>query len=124
MDELNPTGLPQVVEELSGGAVLVSYAYGHGRISQDRVASGSILPSFYGYDCHGDVRLLTDSTSAVTDAYEYDSYGNSVSSTGSTTNVYLYQGEQFDCMRQTNPGQARADFQRAGVSGATSDTFL
>jgi RHS repeat-associated protein len=96
VDEVNPTGLAQVVEEITGSAVQRSYAYGLQRISQDRVVSGSIVPSFYSYDGHGDVRMLTDSTGTVTDTYDYDSYGNVVNSTGSTTNVYLYQGEQFD----------------------------
>jgi RHS repeat-associated protein len=96
VDEQSPTGLSQVVEEISSGAVQRSYAYGLQRISQDRVVSGSIVPTFYSYDGHGDVRLLTDSTGTVTDTYDYDSFGNLINSTGSTPNVYLYQGEQFD----------------------------
>jgi RHS repeat-associated protein len=94
--ELNPTGLPQVVEEIASGAVQRSYAYGLQRISQDRVVSGAAVPSLYSYDGHGDVRLLTDSTGAVTVTYDYDAYGNLINSTGSTPNAYLYQGEQFD----------------------------
>ena len=40
--------------------------------------------------------MLTDITGAVTDTYDYDAWGNIVSQTGSTPNVYLYRGEQFD----------------------------
>ena len=40
--------------------------------------------------------LLTDSTGAVTDRYDYDAFGNLISQTGSTANVYLYSGEQND----------------------------
>lgn len=52
--------------------------------------------SFYGYDGHGSVRLLTDASAAVTDTYDYDAFGNLISRTGSTPNDYLYSGEQFD----------------------------
>jgi RHS repeat-associated protein len=96
VSEVNPTGLSQVVDEIVAGTVQENYTYGLQRISQDRVVSGAIVPSFYSYDGHGDVRLLTCATGAATDTYEYDSYGNLVSSTGSTPNVFLYQGEQFD----------------------------
>ena len=62
------------------------------RISQSQ-ASGTI---FYGYDGHGKVRLLTDSTGAVTDRYDYDAFGNMISQAGTAPNVYLYSGEQND----------------------------
>jgi RHS repeat-associated protein len=32
----------------------------------------------------------------VTDTYDYDAWGNAVNTTGSTPNVYLYRGEQYD----------------------------
>ncbi|MGA2435414.1 MAG: RHS repeat-associated core domain-containing protein [Bryobacteraceae bacterium] len=40
--------------------------------------------------------MLTDPTGAVTDTYDYDAWGNIVSLTGSTSNLYLYRGEQYD----------------------------
>jgi RHS repeat-associated protein len=39
---------------------------------------------------------VTDSSGNVTDAYNYDAYGNLDSQTGSSDNTYLYQGEQSD----------------------------
>jgi RHS repeat-associated protein len=42
------------------------------------------------------VRFLTNAAGTVTDAYEYDAFGNKVASTGTTPNVYLYRGEQYD----------------------------
>ena len=32
----------------------------------------------------------------MTDTYDYDAWGNALNTTGSTPNVYLYRGEQFD----------------------------
>jgi RHS repeat-associated protein len=94
VDDLNPTGLPQVLEEIVGGVVQRTYQYGLERISQTQVTSGTT--SYYGYDAHGDVRFLADSTSKVTDTYDYDAFGNIVGSTGTTPNVYRYQGEALD----------------------------
>src|SRR5208283_3880269 len=53
-------------------------------------------PTIYGYDGHGSVRQLTNSSGAVTDSYEYDAFGNLSNSTGSTPNNYLFAGEQYD----------------------------
>ena len=95
VDEANPTGLAQVVEELSsGGTVQRRYLYGLERIGQTQVATAAT--SFYGYDGHGDVRYLTDVTGKVTDTYDYDAFGNVVGTTGATANVYRYQGEALD----------------------------
>ena len=52
--------------------------------------------SFYGYDGMGSARLLTDSTGTVTDTFDYDAWGNAVNTTGTTPNLYLYRGEQYD----------------------------
>ncbi len=56
VDDLNPTGYPQVVDELTNGAVTRTYAYGLQRIDEDQVISGTWAPSFYGYDGGGNVR--------------------------------------------------------------------
>jgi RHS repeat-associated protein len=96
VDDLNPTGYAQVVEEVTAGAVTRQYTYGLQRISQTQQIANAWTPAFYGYDGGGTVRLLTDSTGTVTDTYDYDAWGNTVNATGSTPNVYLYRGEQFD----------------------------
>jgi len=92
LDDRNPTGYRQVLEEITSGNVQRVYTYGLNRISQSQ-ASGT---SFYGYDGHGNVRILTDGTGAVTDRYDYDAFGSSIQSTGGTPNSYLYTGEQSD----------------------------
>ena len=96
VDDLNPTGYPQVVEELTNGAVSRTYTYGLQRISEAQSINGTWTPSFYGYDGLGTVRQLTSSTGAITDTFDFDSFGNEVHSTGTTPNVYLYRGEQYD----------------------------
>ena len=96
VDDLNPTGYAQVVEEVTNGAVSRQYTYGLQRISQTQQVANAWTPAFYGYDGGGTVRLLTDSTGTVTDTYDYDAWGNTVNTTGSTPNVYLYRGEQYD----------------------------
>jgi RHS repeat-associated protein len=92
VDDANPTGLAQVAEEVVNGAVTRRYVYGLGRISQTQ-ASGT---SYYGYDAHGDVRTLMNASGTVTDTYDYDAFGNLIASTGTTANVYRYQGEALD----------------------------
>jgi RHS repeat-associated protein len=96
VDDLNPTGYAQVVEELTNGAVTRRYTYGLQRISQTQLISSVWTTSFYGYDGFGSVRQLTDPTGAVTDTYDYDAWGNAVNVTGSTPNLYRYRGEQYD----------------------------
>ena len=95
-DDVNPTGLPQVLEETVNGVVQREYTYGLQRISQYQSIEGAWTASFYGYDGAGSVRQLTNTAGVVTDEYEYDAYGNSFTKTGTTPNVYLYRGEQYD----------------------------
>ncbi|NJO07547.1 MAG: RHS repeat-associated core domain-containing protein [Chloroflexaceae bacterium] len=42
------------------------------------------------------MRLLTDSTGAVSDRSEYEAFGTVLRQTGSTTNPYQFTGERFD----------------------------
>lgn len=96
VDDLNPTGLPQVMDELTNGVVTRTYSYGLQRIDEDQIVSGAWTPSFYNYDGGGNVIDLTSSTGNVTDRYEYDAFGNRFTVSGSTPNNYLYRGEQWD----------------------------
>jgi RHS repeat-associated protein len=109
----NLTGYAQVVDELQNGVVSRAYSYGLSLISQRLMANGQGL-SFYGYDGHGSVRFLTDSTGAVTDTYNYDAFGNLLSQTGTTPNNYLFAGEQFDPVLGIYYNRARYYDQRAG----------
>ena len=125
VDTNNLTGYAQVVEELQSGAVTKQFTYGHDLISQ-RIVGGSV--SYYGYDGHGSVRLLTNASGAVTDTYDYDAFGNLISRTGTTDNEYLYTGERFDAnlgfyylrARYMNPSSGRF-FTQDSYEGKSSD---
>ena len=100
VDTNNPTGYAQVLDEIQAGKVTRTYTYGLDRISENQPitsTSGSTWQlSYYGYDGHGSVRYLMNTAGAVTDTYDYDAFGNLISSTGTTPNNYLYSGEQYD----------------------------
>ncbi|MGA9669770.1 MAG: RHS repeat-associated core domain-containing protein [Terracidiphilus sp.] len=96
VDDLNPTGYPQVLDELTGTGATRTYTYGLQRISQDQLVSNAWVLSYYQYDGGGNVRQLTNSVGQVTDSYEYDAFGNSFTKQGTTPNNYLYRGEQYD----------------------------
>jgi RHS repeat-associated protein len=96
IDDLSPTGYPQVVAELVGGQPVRTYTYGLERISELQTVSGTPTASFYQYDGRGTVRMLTSAAGAVTDTYEYDAFGNLIAHSGATPNAYLYRGERYD----------------------------
>jgi RHS repeat-associated protein/uncharacterized repeat protein (TIGR01451 family) len=96
VDDLNPTGYPQVMNEVLGGRLSRAYVYGPARVSETQFQGVSGVPSFYGYDAHGNVRFLTNAAGAVTDTYTFDAFGVRLSGTGSTPNDFLYSGEQSD----------------------------
>jgi RHS repeat-associated protein len=114
IDTLNPTGYAQVVEELQNSSVTRRYSYGLERLSESQFISGTWQLSFYGYDGHGSVRVLTNSAGAITDTYDYDAFGVLIASTGSTPNNYLFAGEQFDPALRIYYNRARYYDERNG----------
>jgi RHS repeat-associated protein len=83
-----------VVAELNASnAVTVSYVLGNGQlISQKR----GTTTSYYLPDIQGSTRALTTPAAAITDTYRYSAFGDIETQTGTTTNSYLYTGQQFD----------------------------
>jgi RHS repeat-associated protein len=120
IDDLNPTGYAQVVEEFENSTLKKQFTYGHKLISQRQISSGTV--NFYGYDGHGSVRLLTDVSGAVTDRIDYDAFGIIVGISGSTSNNYLYTGEQFDTNISSYYLRARY-YNQAQGRFFTKDTF-
>jgi RHS repeat-associated protein len=96
VDDKNPTHIPQVLDELVNGSVTRTYTYGRKRISENQLVGSTWTPSFYGYDGHGNVRFLTNSTGAITDSYDFDSFGMPIRTSGTTANQFLYSGERYD----------------------------
>src|SRR3989440_10274815 len=95
VETLNPTGLPQVLDETVNGAVTRTYGYGLQRISENQLNGSTWTPSFYGYDGHGSVRFLTNTAGAGTGTYQDDAFGPLLA-TGKTPNNFEYSGEQVD----------------------------
>lgn len=101
VEDQNPTGYAQVLEELTsangeGFGVTRVYTWGHALLRQDAFSGGQWTPSFHGHDGQGSVRFFTDTNGVVTDTFDYDAFGNLIARSGSTPNLYLHRGEQFD----------------------------
>jgi RHS repeat-associated protein len=84
-------GLAQVAAEYDSSGVKASYTYAGGVISQ----SSNNVRTFYVNDGHSGVRLITNNAGAVTDAYNYDGYGNLLQSVGNASGE-RYRGEASD----------------------------
>ncbi|HKP95220.1 MAG TPA: DUF6531 domain-containing protein [Fibrobacteria bacterium] len=83
----------QVIAETDGSNSLVAeYVVGLDRVSLRRSGAAH----YYLADGQGSTRLLTDSTGTATDSTVYTAFGETLFSSGSTPNAYLYTGEQFD----------------------------
>ncbi|MBQ8547020.1 MAG: EndoU domain-containing protein, partial [Lachnospiraceae bacterium] len=86
------TGLTMVAAQTDrNGNEITSYTRGEDLISMEK--DGKIW--YYHYDGHGNVRVLTDETGAITDIYRYDACGNLLEREGETENEFLYTGEQY-----------------------------
>ena len=109
VDDLNPTGQAQVLEEWETNgteppSLVRRYAHGLDLISRRDSSAGQAAPTthYYGYDGHGSVRILTgEDGRAITDTYTYDACGVLIAQTPAdpnarTPNNYLYAGEQWD----------------------------
>jgi len=122
VDEANPTGWPQVMEELSAPSSQLSalavtrvYSYGYSPLSQDQLSGNAWSASHFGQDAHGNVRYLTDASGHVTDTIDYDAFGSVIHRSGTTATTRLFTGEERDPelglynlrARYHNPGTGR-----------------
>jgi RHS repeat-associated protein len=97
VDANNHTGYAQVLEELAspGGAPTRSYVLGDDVVGQSTATTVSWLL----YDGHGSTRHLVKSTADVTAQYNYEAYGESLTTLPTAPEAstsLLYCGEQYD----------------------------
>lgn len=83
-----------IVESDEGGNVLAHYERGDELLSLFRPAS--LERRYYHADGVGSVRLLSDETEAVTDAYTYTAFGVLLEHAGTDIQPYRFTGEPFD----------------------------
>ncbi len=122
LDDLTPTGYAQVSEELVGGSVARRYTHGLIRASQTQLVGANWATHYYGYDGGLHVRALTDVTGSTTDSYLYDAFGLQSLAVGSTSNLYLYRGEQYESALQMYYLRARW-YSPVGGLFTTADSF-
>jgi RHS repeat-associated protein len=103
LDELNPTGYPQVAEEFteaSGQAPALTrvYSWGNQLLGHDQFvdAQGSWVTSHVVQDGGGSVRALAGLDGLVTDTLDYDSFGNVIARSGSTPAPHQFAGEYYE----------------------------
>ena len=68
--------------------IITKYVYGIGLIGEE--TSGSFKT--YHFDYRGSTAAITDINGNVTDTFEYDTYGNLISRTGTSAIIFLYNG--------------------------------
>ena len=79
--------LSQLLAKKTDG-VITKYVYGIGLIGEE--TSGSFKT--YHFDYRGSTAAITDINGNVTDTFEYDTYGNLISRTGTSAVIFLYNG--------------------------------
>ncbi len=99
-DTENPTGYPQVVEEIENNIVVRRYGYGHFLENVD-IWNGTTFERFYVVrDGINSVRMLLDSAGNVAATYDYDAFGNVLSSSFTnpicSQNNYQFHSEYRD----------------------------
>ena len=96
VDANNHTGYAQVLEELDtvGGTPSRSYVVGDDVMAQCGTTASD--PAYLLYDGHGNTRQTVHSIDNVTEQYNYDAYGVSLTTLSNPETSMLYCGEQFD----------------------------
>ena len=79
--------LSQLLVKTTDG-VITKYVYGLGLIGEE--TGGSFKT--YHFDYRGSTAAITDINGNVTDTFEYDTYGNLISRTGTSVVIFLYNG--------------------------------
>lgn len=105
VDELNPTGWPQVLEIqiwapanplFTTPAVTRVFSYGRTPLSQDQLVENTWTATHFCHDAHGNVLYLSDLNGQVSDTFDYDAFGSLIAHSGTTPVAHLFTGEEFD----------------------------
>nr|WP_081676940.1 hypothetical protein [Paenibacillus alvei] len=95
-----------LISELDGEhQVKTSYVRGHELLAQMNRQGDSY---YYLNNEHGDVMRITNRLGGILNSYEYDAFGQTVSSSESIPNRFRYVGEQFDAITQQYYLRARS----------------
>jgi len=78
----------------SGGEV-AHYAQGQ-NLDEPLAMQRATTTDYYEADGLGSITSLTASNGSIADSYTYDSFGNTINSSGSITNFLRYTGREFD----------------------------
>jgi len=81
-----------VITESKSDGTTIEYIYGNDLLSQ----SGDVSTLYYLNDALGSTRALANSTGNITDNYTYSPYGALIEHLGTSSNNFMFTGEQFD----------------------------
>jgi len=108
------TPYAQVITESKTDGTHIHYTYGN-----DLIGDGT---HYFLTDALGSTRGLVDDVQTLTDSYDYKPYGELASHTGSSTNSFLFTGEQLD--QETNNYYLRARYYSPSLTRFLSrDTY-
>ncbi len=79
----------------ASGSVVARYAQGL-NIDEPLAELRGTTADFYEQDGLGSVTSLTNAARTAAQAYTYDSFGNTVATSGSLVNSFQYTGREFD----------------------------
>jgi len=104
-------GLPSLLRDSSASYITAP----NGRVVEQITSKGTTY--YYHQDQLGSTRAMTDSKANVVATYDYDAYGNIVSSSGRVANAFQYAGEYLD-------SESNLQYLRARYYDSSSDQFV
>ncbi|WP_419176766.1 RHS repeat-associated core domain-containing protein [Desulfosediminicola sp.] len=86
----------EIIEELDANGGIKAYYTNSRRTDEPFVMRRGGATNYFLADGLGTITSLADSNGTITSSYSYDSFGNLVSSTGTTNNTHLFSGRELD----------------------------
>jgi RHS repeat-associated protein len=129
---VDPAGLGNVVGEYqTSGALVAHYIFGLDLTSR---VDSSGNPAYYAFDGNGNTVDLIDSAGAVQNSYSYLPFGEKLTATGSTSNLFTFagrigvtdDGDGFYFMRHRSYDPAVGHFAESdptGIAGGTLNLY-